>query len=142
MTGAEHHRKGQSSGFSLIEVLVALAILSLGLTLAFTTLSQGLTTASRLRDRAELTLTAENLLYTALARRALSHGVETGTMPGGLTWRLEVTALDDEPFASGLSGPLPYAQEHALYAVEVQVERQDTGARVVLNTLKTAELPL
>jgi general secretion pathway protein I len=90
------------AGFTLIEVLVALAIVSIALLAALRAAGQGTSGASDLRSRLLAGWVAENLLAEHRARADwLPLGIQRGTgRQGGLdfTWREEVTALPNPAF--------------------------------------------
>ena len=108
-------RAGRTAGFTLIEVLVALAILAVASGFAFSTVSDSFARLSQ----ADLEQQAVTVAETAMAR--LGHDLPI--QPGGTTgaegdmhWQVEVgTALTDPPPAAGL----------AAYPISVSVEWQD-----------------
>ncbi|MEZ5561777.1 MAG: type II secretion system minor pseudopilin GspI [Gammaproteobacteria bacterium] len=89
------------SGFTLIEVLVALVIVALGLLAAFGQVNQTLTTASRLRDKtfadwvALNQLTAQRLLGEFPAVGSSSGETEMGRAKWRYTVKVENTDFED-----------------------------------------------
>lgn len=89
------------SGFTLIEVLVALVIVALGLLTAFGQVNQTLTTASRLRDKtfadwvALNQLTAQRLLGEFPAVGSSSGETEMGRAKWRYTVKVENTDFED-----------------------------------------------
>lgn len=80
------HRK---KGFTLVEVLVALAVLTIALAAVMRALSQGIDTSSSLRDRAIAMWVAQNRLVTHQIKKewpGLDTTEGTSTM-GGREWR-------------------------------------------------------
>jgi len=76
------------AGFSLLEVLVALAILGVGLGVVFQGISQGLRLRGESADNVRLSLVAERLLGELAERPAAPAEPEEGE-DAGCRWRLE-----------------------------------------------------
>lgn len=95
-------RCDKRAGFTLIEVLVALAIVSIALMSALRAAGQGTDTVGELRARLLAGWVAENLLAEHRARRDwLPLGIQRGTgRQGGLdfAWREEVVATPNPAF--------------------------------------------
>lgn len=95
-------RCSRRSGFTLIEVLVALAIVSIALLAALRAAGQGTNNLGELRSRLLAGWVAENLLAEQRARRDwLSLGIQRGTArQGGLdfAWREEVIDTPNPSF--------------------------------------------
>jgi general secretion pathway protein I len=95
-------RCGRRSGFTLIEVLVALAIVAIALLSALRAAGQGTNNVGELRARLLAGWVAENLLAEHRARRDwLPLGIQRGTeREGGLdfAWRQEVIATPNAAF--------------------------------------------
>jgi len=95
-------RCGKRTGFTLIEVLVALAIVAIALMSALRAAGQGTNNLSELRSRLLAGWVAENLLAEHRARRDwLPLGIQRGAgREGGLdfAWREEVIATPNPSF--------------------------------------------
>jgi len=94
--------RGRHTGFTLIEVLVALAILSIALLSALRAAGQGTNNVAELRSRLFAGWVAENRLAEHRARADwLSPGIQRGKgREGGLdfVWREEVIATPNARF--------------------------------------------
>ena len=77
-----------SGGFSLLEVLVALAILGIGLGVVFQGIGQGLRLRGASADNLKLSLAAESVLGGLIEREAAPAEPEEGE-DSGCRWRLE-----------------------------------------------------
>ena len=90
------------AGFTLIEVLIALAIVSIALLAALRAAGQGTGSADELRSRLLAGWVAENVLAEHRARGDwLALGIQRGTTRQGsldFTWREEITALPNPAF--------------------------------------------
>ena len=95
-------RCAKRAGFTLIEVLVALAIVSIALMAALRAAGQGTNNVGELRSRLLAGWVAENLLAEHRARRDwLPLGIQRGSgREGGLdfAWREEVIATPNPSF--------------------------------------------
>jgi type II secretion system protein I len=87
-------RSPRAAGFTLIETLVALAILGVVLTTVFGIFGGALRAAHRDEDRLLLALVAENLLARSRLDLFPAEGAFSGDIGGGLRWRIE-----GEPYA-------------------------------------------
>ena len=95
-------RRAERSGFTLIEVLVALAIVSIALLAALRAAGQGATGAEELRRRTLAAWIVQDALTEHRARGEwLAQGVNRGTVrQGGIdfAWREEVTPTPNSAF--------------------------------------------
>lgn len=95
-------RRARRAGFTLVEVLVALAIVSIALLAALRAAGQGTNNVSELRSRLLAGWVAENILAEHRARGDwLPLGLQRGTgRQGGLdfVWREEVVATPNSSF--------------------------------------------
>lgn len=76
-------------GFTLLETLVALAILGVVMSTVYAVIGSGLRSAHRDEDRLLLGLVAQNLLARSQFDLNPSEGSLSGDIDGGLRWRIE-----------------------------------------------------
>jgi general secretion pathway protein I len=118
------------AGFTLVEIIVALAILALSLSVLFFVISNGVVQTGRAEVAAEATSLAQSLLAEVGVSRPLRNGQSAGQFDTGLSWRLRM-----EPYV-GTSDPrqLPVNA----YRVSAEVFWRDGGEdkSVVLTTLR------
>lgn len=86
---------GGDRGFTLVEVLVALAILSLSLPVLFSVFGESLHRTQVSEARTVAASLAETLLAQAGIERPLRIGEETGVFHGPYRWRMRTTPYDD-----------------------------------------------
>lgn len=119
-------RCARDGGFTLIETLVALAIVGMVLTTVYGVFGSGLRAASRDEDRLLLALVAQNLMARSHFDLFPAEGALTGDIGGGLRWRIE-----GEPYAlpEGLlpEAPAAEADDDAFGAERDDAGRGDTG---------------
>ncbi len=92
------------SGFTLLEVVVALAIVGLGVVTLLAIFSQGLRLGARSAASSEALTYGRQLLDEVLARRILTDGTEQASFGGQNRWRLQIQTLREETQLS-LSSP-------------------------------------
>lgn len=103
-------------GFTLLETLVALAILGVVMSTVYAVIGSGLRSAHRDEDRLLLGLVAQNLLARSRFDLNPSEGSLSGDIDGGLRWRIESEPWEvpedilPEP-PTGLDEPLLPPQE-------------------------------
>jgi len=120
-------------GFSLIEVLVALTILALVLTLVYRLQAGGLTGIAMTEGHARALSLAESRLAALQGERRLQPGRVTGA-EGAHRWILTVTPRGDVPFDAGPS------QGWTAYRVHILVS-WDQGRSLTLETTMLGALP-
>lgn len=108
------------AGFSLLEVVVALAILGIGLGVVFQGVGQGLRLRFESADNVRLSLVAERLLGELVEREAAPAGPEEGE-EAGCRWRLE--AIEPAVGLGGLvaSSAAPGQRGARLEAVKISI---------------------
>lgn len=123
-------------GFSLLEVLVAFAILSLALTTLFSLFGGAVRSSAVARDYQQALLLAETqLAYLQGVNAAQLQAASThGETSGGFSWRSEVTPLEQE---------LPVVAGVTLYRLAVQIHWQESGRarQLELTTLRLGQTP-
>ena len=112
-------------GFTLLEALVALVILTLALTMVFGRLS----TALRVSTSADVDRQAAAAAYRILAElghsRPLTYGLSEGDAIGGLHWRLKITPTRER--APGTV--LPRLEAHDIALTVFWTDRRSTHER-------------
>ncbi len=127
-------RDASRAGFTLLEVLIAFAVLSMTLIAAYQLLGTGLRGSERAERVNFALLAAESKLAEIGGSVPLRAGRSGGALGGGYRWRAEVRRRR-EPSAAPESA-LPVAT----YEVSVTVSWGAAGA-VTLDTLRLAATP-
>ena len=115
-------------GFTLMEVLVALAILSLSLGVVLSIFSQSLERSHRNQLAMEARLLAQALLEQSAAPGDLSLGEKNGENSEGLTW-----TIDAKPYGAS---DAPTAWSPVEVSVDVAWHGGETRHDVELKTLR------
>lgn len=133
-------------GFSLLEVILAFALMATGLGILIAILSGGLAQVRNAGDATEATLHAQSLLDTVGVLAPIEPGLERGDFDDGrYHWQLEITEAED-PAPRGESGAgtapiesvgLQPAGAPVLYRVQLDVS---WGEDEVPRTLRFATL--
>ncbi len=105
------------AGFTLIEVLVALAIAALGLGALMAAAGQGLGNVAAADRFIDATRRAQSRLAIAEVAPAPGPGEASGDDGGGYVWRVTIQPVATQPQAAGAGAPPALA----LYAVGVTV---------------------
>lgn len=121
-------------GFSLLETLVALVILSVSMGAILGIFSTALRSASEADDITRATRIGESLLAQLGSDIPLHDGISHGTYPPGYRWQINVV-----PYAAGSIAPSWQTPLQA-YWVEIEVRRDaaEPRATVKLSTLRLA----
>lgn len=122
----------RSRGFTLLEALVALAVLGMVLSGAFGVFSSSLKGLSRGDERLTVALFAESLLGRADLDLAQGAGEVGGRTADGMTWRVTRQAFDLAAVNDGLTvveAPTPSrAPDQNLLGPDTQAGQQQGGA--------------
>lgn len=91
------------TGFTLLEVVVAMAIVGLGVVTLLEMFSLGLRLGARSFERTEAIAHGRQVMDEVLIRRSVPEGREEGSFGGRHRWRLQVGPFRDEtkPLPSG-----------------------------------------
>jgi general secretion pathway protein I len=97
-------------GFTLLEVIVALAILGIGFALAMELLAAGVRSAKASEEYTQAVLLARQKMAEVAVTRNLTGSADTGEFGGGFRWASEVKPLEQEEELPG-----------RLYSIRVRV---------------------
>jgi general secretion pathway protein I len=93
------------AGFTLVEIIVALAILSISLGLLLNVISSGMWRSSQAQSLSEANSLAQSLLARVGADLPIEPAQRAGEFAGGFHWRLSIerygTAVDREQWPTG-----------------------------------------
>ena len=128
MTHRPHQR-----GFSLLEVLVAFAILSVSLGVLLQVFATGLRNAGVADDYTQATLYAESILAAYGREVPLGEGVREGPINDRFSWRGTVS-----PYAEGMPDPEKTRMRAWRISVEVFWRGLTQTRSVMLETLRLA----
>ena len=130
-----------AAGFSLIEVLVALAIVGLGLAAAAGMLGTGLQGHSAARDVAAARAFAEDLIAQTGITGKLAPGATHGNFAGRFAWERTVAPFTDP--AADADRFLKTRTAPPLYRITVEVTWEDGRRRreIALSTLQLGPIP-
>jgi general secretion pathway protein I len=121
------HRK-KSAGFTLIEVLVALAVIAASLTAIGALVAVSMRGAQSIGQRLAFRETLRALVTSLPDRRDLDAGTATG-VAAGFRWRLEIV-----PFVAAFvdpQAPTPWQPEAVVITV-----RSPSGQQLQINTIR------
>jgi general secretion pathway protein I len=127
---------GAQRGFTLIEVVVAFALLTLVFSVAFEIFSTGLSRAASLEDRSRALEVARSTLASAGLEQPLAQAITRGDgADPRFHWTLAIT-----PFEVS-SNPLhPVQSPYLLYRLAVEVDWRDANAVDRTLSLSTVQL--
>jgi len=123
----------RARGFTLIEVLVAFAILAVSLVVLLQVFSTGLRNARVAEDYTTATLYAESMLATAGLEAPLAMGETSGDFDERFRWRLDVL-----PYEVSDSGEETATGRAFQVVVTVSWGDEDDPRDVTLTTLRLA----
>src|SRR5262249_19059237 len=95
-TGSPMRRSSSEHGFTLLEVLIALTILSVALAVLFGIFGNSLSRSRETQSRLEARALATSLPAQADKATAITYGETHGRTGSGLDWRLAVSRYGDE----------------------------------------------
>lgn len=122
-----------SAGFTLLEVMVSVAILGIGLLVIIQLFSGGLSLARATGDHTASVLLAREVMAETLLERPLEEGEKSGVTEDGFSWRVVV-----KPYGEKFD---EFNQAMRVLMVIVDVESGEKGIKSYrLTTLKTVSL--
>jgi general secretion pathway protein I len=86
----------RENGFTLLEVLVALTILAVALTVLFSIFGHSLSRSRETQSRLEARTLATGILARAQAAPTVAFGESTGHTASGLDWQFDVRPYGDD----------------------------------------------
>ena len=127
-----HPKRNPLSGFTLLEVLIALTILGLGVVTLLQIFSLGLRLGARSTASTEAVTYGARVMDELLARKKLAEGADSGTVATVGRWKSQVQAVRDS------SPTLNLSNNWELREVAVEMTATDGGQerRVELKTFR------
>jgi len=127
-----HPKRNPLSGFTLLEVLIALTILGLGVVTLLQIFSLGLRLGARSTASTEAVTYGARVMDELLARKKLTEGADSGTVATVGRWKSQVQAVRDS------SPTLNLSNNWELREVAVEMTATDGGQerRVELKTFR------
>jgi len=117
-----------SSGFTLLEIMVALAILSLGIVTVLELLAGSLNIGVKASRHTQASIYAQNIMDRAFAQAILDDGEERGEFPDGYSWVARVREIHPEDNGSRFQSNQPNQLDFFhLKEIEVQIAWDENG---------------
>jgi general secretion pathway protein I len=107
-------------GFTLLEVVVAMAIVTLGVVTLFEVFSLALRLGTRSVAKTEAVTLSRQVIDEALVLRKVREGVEQGSFGGEHPWKLQV-----EPFQR--EDEIPFSEEWGLKEITLRMQYGEGG---------------
>jgi len=128
----ENRQSKIENGFTLLEVVVAMAIVGLGVVTLLEIFSLGLRLEARSSTRTEAVAYSRQVIDELLIRRALKDEREEGSLGAGYRWRIQTRPLQED---SGLVPPGGWELKEIVMEM-----RYPDGGREGLLEMKTLRL--
>jgi len=127
-----HSKRNPLSGFTLLEVLIALTILGLGVVTLLQIFSLGLRLGARSTASTEAVTYGARVMDELLARKTLADGSDSGTVAAVGRWKSQVQAVRDSSPSLNLSNNWELRE----VALEMTVTDGGQERRVELKTFR------
>ena len=137
--------KGNSqTGFTLLEILLAIAILGVAVTVIMQQFSAGLRIARTSKTYTTATIYAKQMLEEYLLAEEMEEGEASGTFDDGFTWNVSIAPYEDYMEGEGATEEQQELYEYLpleMFRVESVVSWMEGGREksVALATLKTVK---
>ena len=128
--GTQNSRLKTQNGFTLLEVVVAMAIVGLGVVTLLEIFSLGLRLATRSFTKTEAIVYSRQVMDEVLIRREIQEGGEEGSLGEGHRWSLQVEPLREE------SEFLPSGWELKEITLQMQYREGEREKEVEMRTLR------
>jgi prepilin-type N-terminal cleavage/methylation domain-containing protein len=125
-------RHRSNTGFTLLEVMVAMTIVGLGVVTLLQIFSLGLRLGSRSNVQTEAIAQGARVMDELLARPTLRDGSESGTLAPGSRWRSQIQTRRDATPSLNLANNWELKE----VGVEMTVPDGDRERRVELKTMR------
>ena len=145
LSGISIHMKSSSSkGFTLLEILLAIAILGVAVTVIMQQFSAGLRISRTSRTYTTATIYAKQILEEYLLAEEMEEGEASGTFDDGYAWNVSIEAYEDYKEEEGATEEEQELYEHLpleMFRIEAVVSWMEGGREnsVALATLKTVK---
>jgi len=113
--------RGNSSGFTLLEVLLAFVVFALSFAAVLEILAGSMRSTTRARTYSEATLLAQSLVDMVGTDIPLIEGSVAGDAPGGYSWSLLISPYEPQ-FENDRSLELAEVSGTLLYWIDLDVE--------------------
>ena len=127
-------------GFTLLEVMVALAILGLGIVTVLELFSGSLRLGVKASRHTQAAIYAQNVMSRFFSQSELADGEENGELPGGYAWRARVQEVPPDEEQSRFQRDRGNSTD-VLHLKEIEVSvtwREESGEKsLVLHSLRT-----
>ena len=128
-----------TTGFTLLEIMVALAILSLGIVTVLELLAGSLNIGVKASRHTQAAIYAQNIMDRAFAQAMLEDGEERGEFPDGYTWVARVREIRPDDDSSRFQSTRPNQLDFFhLKEIEVQIawDENSGGKTFVVRSLR------
>ncbi|MFP4033741.1 MAG: prepilin-type N-terminal cleavage/methylation domain-containing protein [Desulfococcaceae bacterium] len=134
--GSAQFSPPEPNGFTLIEVLVAMVVLSVSLVTIFQLFSGGLAARRRAEEVGRATFHAREKMEELLLRPEMTPGALEGTWEDGYSWQAEIK----EVFQGDPEEAPAWRQYFSLFDIALEVQKGASGPSVELHCRHLARL--